>query len=227
MACERVGEAVTCVPPSDGNTVFWDTGGSSLWVWTFGSVAEWATAIVAILAVGAAWAASTRSHKLQADLNRLEQDREDRADLERARRADADKRGLQADVVAAWKSPNPYAGGTNEHRRHESRVLVRNGSPLPIFSVQILIFNRSGDEVRLHHGVPDLPPGDTEIGIPNIPFKTMKVKNSDRMVVDIPERWEHVKVGVRFMDTAGSVWLRDAHGTLHLEKERNEAPGEG
>lgn len=224
MACERVGEAVTCVPPSDGNTVWWDTGGSALWIWNFGSAAEWVTAIVAIIAVGAAWKASTRSHQLQADLNRVEQGREDRADRDRERREMAEKRGLQADAVAAWKTPNPYPPNSPDGRAftRAAHVVIRNGSPLPIFFVRIVIFNWAGDEVRLYHGVDDLPPGDHDLVVPNVPYGTMDVKGSDGKIQTIREDWGHLKVGLRFMDTAGRIWIRDAYGTLSLEEEPDD-----
>lgn len=101
------------------------------------------------------------------------------------RHREAADRAEQADRVAVWHEAKP-----------RSRVVILNGSPLPIHTVTVT-FIHNGTAVHAAVDGP-VPPGEHRIPIPGV----------------IGPNAGTAGMAIWFDDTAGRSWFREADGTL-------------
>jgi hypothetical protein len=159
----------------------------------WGDAPAWATVCIASVALAAAWWAGHTA----AALLRVERQREDRAErIERERRASID-RAEQADLVAAWND--------------RGKFVVLNGSPLPIWDVELRAVHPERAEV-FKEALPLIAPG--ELRVPFVPVED--AWGAMLPVDDILEAMDALgmRVEIQFRDAAGRAWRRDRFGML-------------
>lgn len=143
--------------------------------------------------------------------------RRDRRGVERAERAE------QADKVAAWYdhsyAPNargrvgdgPLGGDGGGERGGAGRILLRNGSDLPVYNVFLNIYSEAPG--ILTPPLKACPPGDTHLEVPP----------------GVVGPYERMTFRLLFTDAAGRSWMRWTDGKLGrltedaLEWYRDEA----
>lgn len=182
-----------------------------------GSWAEWVTAVVAGLALGAAfWAGRAAWAQNQATLELLEveRQREDRAsDLER-KRAEAEERAQQADLVACWT-----AWANVEPSKKAFVAQIHNQSALPIYDVGVVFIAPDGERFSSGEPIGVMPPGAHLDQVPDA-LRSLVYHVDDRRTAahrfSRREMIRELRAEISFRDTAGRKWLRGADGILRL-----------
>jgi hypothetical protein len=220
VACEEVGDLLLCSKPVDGSrTVRWDVGSGTLWQVSTGSWAEWATALIAALAVWFALRASSRANALSARIVGLEEAREARSEeLERERRR-REEREAQADLVAGWLAIDPAASLYGDEGLVVARwkMILSNASPLPVYGVRAHVVGPGQwDYVRHSEFESVLPPGQTEYSLPTMDLLPLTHQGPDGEPVHEQEGMEDLSMRLWFQDTGGRGWKRDEDGILTL-----------
>lgn len=220
MSETLLGDLYECSSSSgDRGVAWWDMGGTAVWDWGVGTLGEWVTAAVALIAVVFAWLAASRSNRLSAQLLEVEKAREDRTEaLEKIRRNEA-ARAVQADHVASWVSP--------ADDESDSVVRVHNSSALPIYDVTVKLIRPQPvvpDVRRATRPAPEVhfrlvPPGGEVAKFPTdeLGQVTIMVKNSVTGI-GLPATVEETpmlyRTSIEFSDVAGRSWRRDEKGLL-------------
>ena len=169
----------------------------------WGDVPTW---IVALTTLGVLIAAGVllrgevgRDHRvLAADAER--RDKEAAAEEERRER---EASSHQADHVAAWC-------GQADNQTRDHKLFFGNGSALPVYDVVVTWVLPDGATLP-QEPYALMGPGRTVDAIPSDVLEARTERFPDL------NSWEFagkLKVGIRFRDTAGRVWERDAKGVL-------------
>ena len=133
-------------------------------------------------------------------LIKVELERDERAAEDR-RRAEEDRaRSEQAALVATWPGPSPGSSGRG--------IVVRNGSNLPIYGVEVTLHSHSGRPDILVVVEDVIPPGDRWYPFPESVFEVNEL--GDR-VGDTRDDWAPA---IEFEDAAGRLWGRNEDGVL-------------
>lgn len=120
-------------------------------------------------------------------------------ELRRDKRAvTARERAEQADQVAVWKAQTRPSG---------PKLLVHNGSNLPIYQVQVRL-RHPVDGVRSLLQEGQLPPGDHGYDYPD---EVLAYDELGNLTLDSSDEWEHE---IQFVDTASRAWKRWGDGVL-------------
>ncbi len=179
----------------------------------WGDVPNWIAAIAALMAVLFAWLAARHTQRLL-----LHEARRDRRVQEREVRS-------QADLVGAWVACRVTPDGGIDVTLQEYGLVVRNASPAPVFDVVVESTDYDGEPQRpLTLAV--MPPG--EFYAPATHEKWLwelpdPVDAVDGIVRPVMRRKERRVTGVRFRDSAGNRWHRDAMGQLTAEPAEGAA----
>lgn len=190
-----------------------------------GTAAEWFTVVVAAVAVVLAWKASSRSNALQAELVRLENERENRAEQREAERRLESERAAQADLVAVWPelTPGPtlaFPGSRPFTTEPSWRVVVSNASALPVYDVEVMAMGPEPDRIRGRAYVGIVTPAEpVGVEFPSFDPEERVSTTADQQRVEHLETEADLSVGVRFRDTAGRRWARNGDGVLMKESD--------
>jgi hypothetical protein len=152
----------------------------------WGDVPTWVGALTTLGALIAAGA-----------LVKVELRRDRRTEREAQQRRDGQARAEQADLVAAWK----------DQKDSDSWATIRNGSELPVYDVELELFETTGTVRQYTVEVGVVPPSDH--------MDIWVVQNSVGTDVHSPGRPREFAVSITFRDTAGREWKRDTAGVLH------------
>jgi hypothetical protein len=186
------------------------------------TVAQWATAGIALMALRAAVLAG----KTATQLLRVEQDREDRADRAEARRIEDKRRAHQAEQVGTWVS---YDDERNIYQAFGVEIL--NNSRLPIYDVFATFYAPDGLEFEQTRGVLFIRPEST--GYISVPKKLIYLVDTrpDAQALGagldygFHEFRTKLRAVVRFRDTTGTIWQRDQRGILTAVEGLNKGDG--
>ena len=141
-------------------------------------------------------------------------------ELHRDRRREEMELRARAGLVAAWpvRVEVPSLTATTV----EARLHLRNGGTEPVYQVVVeYVAAGSGETIRDNLGI--LPPGDLEQDVPDRMRETWirtdqhwvrrPATGTAETVDPFRERWPF-QVSMRFADTAGRGWIRNADGSL-------------
>jgi len=163
-----------------------------------GDLSSWVTALVTAAALGAAIYAGRHAAKLL------------RIETERDREREDNERRGQASLVAAWRGVVPLFPNVPANNDGTYGPVVRNGSELPIYQVQVEILpigQTTGTHVFIFEV---LPPGQWFVHTRDGGIYTTRPVTLDPELKKDPE----YQVAVSFRDAAGATWRRDQYGIL-------------
>lgn len=172
----------------------------------WGDFPTWVQAVVTAGALGAAVWAGRATWKVF----NLERAREDRAEDEARERRAADERAAQADLVAVWHTVLG-SGLAEGPLPTDWAARVINDSPLPVYEVSVEFYGPDGTERDVQRTF-IVPPGGQDFYWQQ---DLRKVADHDTNGHPIyTESPQDFRVALRFRDTAGRQWYRDANGVL-------------
>jgi hypothetical protein len=163
-----------------------------------GDLSSWVTALVTAAAFGAAIYAGRKAAGLL------------RVETERDRKREDDERRGQASLVAAWRGVVPAYPNVPANNDGTFGPVVRNGSELPIYQVNVEILSpgpMTGELVFIYEV---LPPGQWFVHVQDRGFYKTRQVTFHSELKNVPE----YQVAVSFRDAAGAIWRRDEHGIL-------------
>lgn len=162
----------------------------------WGDVPTWVAGLIASAALYAAWRAGSTAQRLL----KVEEGREDRAERTDLERRATEERAAQADLVAAWIDRR--AVGPKDALRWAWGLVVRNGSPLPIWDVTAETYAPDG-ELRGVDQMSLVPPDEV-----------FRKWNTDLRNQHEDEDPPAFVVAISFRDAAGRTWKRSKEGVL-------------
>ncbi len=181
-----------------------------MWEFAVGNAAEWATVLIAAVALFFA----AKAWKASQGMLELEQTRENRAERRELERQRADDQAAQADLIGAWIEATRVSSQPNNLSYADRWTLhLLNGSLLPVYNVKVTYVSYATlDPERGVSSFRVLPPGPKRRPLPNdLPLRAIHRSGSDELVQETPEDLQLI---VEFTDSAGREWRRGSEGAI-------------